>query len=173
MDMRKIGRKILGLVAAIALYYVVHEGAHLVYALCAGVFRRIVFMFPGVQIQIDAARLSTFQMGMFNLVGAAATLVSAYVLCFFSKKIKRIRSNAVRAVFYYVTILFLLNDPVYLSLLCYLFGGGDMNGISLLLPEVAARIMFFSIGVLNAVIIVKIIFPAYKQAFAVHNPAAA
>ena len=33
----------------------------------------------------------------------------------------------------------LLLDPLYLSVLCGFFGGGDMNGIALLCPEWAAR----------------------------------
>lgn len=48
------------------------------------------------------------------------------------------RSRLLRAVLYYITIALLLIDPLYLSILCGLFGGGDMNGIALLLPEWAA-----------------------------------
>lgn len=49
-------------------------------------------------------------------------------------------------------MVMLLLDPLYLSILCGFFGGGDMNGISLLVPEAMARIGY---GVL----------PAYTQAF--------
>ena len=40
IDVRRNVRKIGALLAAIVLYYVVHEGAHLLYALKLGVFRR-------------------------------------------------------------------------------------------------------------------------------------
>ena len=66
---------------------------------------------------------------------------------------------------YYITIAMLLVDPLYLSILCGFFGGGDMNGISLLVPEAVARIAYGLILVINAVVFVKSIFPKYKMAF--------
>lgn len=38
-----------------------------------------------------------------------------------------------------IFLILLLIDPLYLSALCGLFGGGDMNGIALLCPEWAVR----------------------------------
>jgi len=58
-----------------------------------------------------------------------------YLLTALAKKICTARSKLLRAVLYYITIALLLIDPLYLSILCGLFGGGDMNGIALLLPE--------------------------------------
>lgn len=53
---------------------------------------------------------------------------------------KRIRQYiGILAALYYITIALLLLDPLYLSVLCGLFGGGDMNGIALLLPEWARK----------------------------------
>ena len=60
----------------------------------------------------------------------------------------------------------LLIDPLYLSVLCGFFGGGDMNGIKLLVPEVAARILYGLVFVVNAFVFVKIVLPKYKLAFA-------
>ena len=59
----------------------------------------------------------------------------------------------------------LLIDPLYLSVLCGFFGGGDMNGIKLLVPEVAARILYGLILVVNVFVFVKIVLPKYKLAF--------
>ena len=39
--MNKSMRQYIGLFSAIIAYYVIHEGAHLVYALCIGVFKQI------------------------------------------------------------------------------------------------------------------------------------
>ena len=66
---------------------------------------------------------------------------------------------------YYVSIAMLLIDPLYLSVLYSLFGGGDMNGISLIIPELAARISFALLLVLNAVLFWKLLLPVYKKAF--------
>ncbi len=56
-------------------------------------------------------------------------------------------------------------DPVYLSVLCGFFGGGDMNGIKLLFPELYARIGFGVLLILNAVLFWKQILPVYTHAF--------
>lgn len=165
IDFKKVARKILAFVVAILLYYIIHEGAHLVFALATGTFRRINFIFPGIQIQIDGSSLTNFQLGIFNLVGALATLLTAYILFFTRKKIVTIDSNIIRAIFYYFTILFLLNDPIYLSVLCDLFGGGDMNGIALLIPEVVARIIFGIVGLINLGLIIKFVFPEYRKGY--------
>lgn len=53
----------------------------------------------------------------------------------------------------------------FLSILCGFFGGGDMNGIKLLIPEVAARIIYGLVLVVNAFVFVKIVLPKYKLAF--------
>ena len=66
---------------------------------------------------------------------------------------------------YYITIAMLLIDPLYLSILCGFFGGGDMNGISLLIPEEVARILYGIILLINITVFVKIVLPKYKQAF--------
>ena len=52
MTMTKRTRQYLGIIAAVAAYYLVHEGAHLVYALCTGVFKRLRFMGLGVQVDV-------------------------------------------------------------------------------------------------------------------------
>lgn len=66
---------------------------------------------------------------------------------------------------WYVTLALLLLDPLYLSVLCSLFGGGDMNGIRLLLPETAVRIAFAIIAVLHILVIWKRLLPMYTESF--------
>ena len=68
-------------------------------------------------------------------VGVAATMITANVLTLTSAQICKVKSKNFKACMYYITIAMLLLDPLYLSILCGFFGGGDMNGITLLLPE--------------------------------------
>ena len=143
-----------------------HEGAHFVYALSTGVFQRINFMGLGVQIAIESERMSNLQLGIFCLVGAAATAIAAYVLTLTAPQICRARSKVFRACMYYITIAMLLIDPLYLSVLCGLFGGGDMNGIALLLPEWIARLCFGVLLVFHCLLFWKAILPKYKKSFA-------
>ena len=56
--MSKRTRQYIGILAALVAYYLVHEGAHLLYALFAGVFRQIKFMGLGVQIDVYAERMT-------------------------------------------------------------------------------------------------------------------
>ena len=70
---------------------------------------------------------------------------------------------------YYITIALLLLDPLYLSVLCGFFGGGDMNGISMLIPKLVARMGYGVLFIINIVIFFKIVLPKYKEAFGVKN----
>ena len=163
--MSKRVRQYLGLVSAIVAYYVIHECAHLIYALCIGVFKRINMMGMGMQIDVYAERMTETQLGIFCLVGSVVTLIAAYGLVAAADIIGRSSSKVFKACMYYVTIALLLIDPLYLSVLCGFFGGGDMNGIKLLLPEPFARLLFGAVLAVNAVVFFRRILPVYKRAF--------
>lgn len=164
--MNKRVRQYVGLLSAVIVYYLLHEGAHLLYALSIGAFKKINFMGLGMQIDIYAEKMTQTQLGVFCLLGSVTTLLTAYILIALIDKIKNISSKAVKACLYYITIAMLLIDPIYLSALCGFFGGGDMNGIKLLVPEVAARILYGFLLIVNAFVFVKIVLPKYQLAFA-------
>ena len=163
--MSKRTRQYIGILAALAAYYLVHEGAHLLYALLTGVFKQINFIGLGVQVDVCAVRMTDIQLGIFCLAGALATLCIGYLLTIFAKNICQAQSKLLRAVLYYITIAFLLLDPLYLSVLCGLFGGGDMNGIALLFPEWAARCLFGALFLVNGLVFWKRVLPTYRQSF--------
>lgn len=163
--MSKRARQYIGILAAVIAYYLVHEGAHLLYAVFTGVFRQIRFMGLGVQVDVFRERMTDAQLGIFCLAGAAATFCTAYLLTALAKKICKAGSKLYRAVMYYVTIAFLLLDPLYLSILCGLFVGGDMNGIVLLIPEWAARVGFGMLLIVNGLVFWKRILPIYSRSF--------
>lgn len=50
-------------------------------------------------------------------------------------KLCQIKSKLIKAILYYITIIMLILDPVYLCLLSGCFGGGDLNGILYLMPQ--------------------------------------
>lgn len=163
--MSKRVRQYTGLFAAIVAYYVVHEGAHLVYALCIGVFKQINFIGLGVQIDVYAEQMTSQQLGVFCVVGSIATMIAAYGLVLLADRIKGMESKCFKACMYYITIAMLLIDPLYLSLLCGMFGGGDMNGIALLMPELVARIGYGILLVINILVFFKVVLPKYKLGF--------
>ena len=119
--MMKRIRQYIGILAALVVYYVIHEGAHLVVAMIQGVFKEVKFMGLGIQIDVFRDCMTDTQLGLFCLAW--------YVL------------------FHYL--------PMY----------GDMNGIRLLMPEVAARIIFAVVGVIHFMVIWKYLLPKYKESF--------
>ena len=163
--MNKRVRQYIGLISAIVAYYLIHEGAHFLMALYYGVFKQINFMGLGMQIDVYADRMTDNQLGIFCLAGPVATLLFGWVLILLAKRICTSKSKLFKAVMWYVSLAFLIIDPLYLSVLCGFFGGGDMNGITLLLPEVAAKILFGVILVINGLLFWKVILPKYKMAF--------
>lgn len=159
-------RQYTGLVAALLSYYIVHEGAHFLYALINGVFKKVNIMgILGVQIDVYREQMSDTMLGIFCLVGPLATFVAAWVLILCAKRICQMSSPMFKAIMFYVTIIMMFLDPLYLSVIYRFVGGGDMNGISLLVPELAASIGFGLLFVLHMVVFVKYILPSYTKAF--------
>ena len=159
-------RQYLGILAALVSYYAVHEGAHLAYACAIGVFEKIRFLGLGIQIVTDTQCMTNTQLGIFCALGAIATLIAAYGLTLATPAICKVESKVFKACMYYITMAMLLVDPLYLSVLCGLFGGGDMNGIALLVPEWAARAFFGALLAINGILFWKVVLPKYRSAYA-------
>ena len=165
--MNKRVRQYIGLFSAVFAYYLIHEGAHLIYALVSGVFKQVNFMGLGVQIDINSEKMTDTQLGIFCIAGAIATVIIGYVLVLLISRIEKVSSKVFKACMYYITIALLFIDPLYLSVLYRFFGGGDMNGIVLLIPEMLAGCIYGSIFVINTFIFWKVVLPKYKAAFKV------
>ena len=163
--MSKRARQYIGILAAVVVYYFIHEGAHLLYAVLIGTYKQTLFNGIGMQIDVYAERMTDTQLGVFCLAGALATLFFGYIMAAFAGRICQSESKLFRAVMYYITIAFLFLDPLYLSILCSFFGGGDMNGIKLLCPEGIARAVFGVLLILNGFLFWKHVLPVYKQSF--------
>ena len=163
--MSKRKRQYIGILAAVVAYYIIHEGAHLIAALLMGAFKQINFMGLGIQIDIFRERLTDNQLGWFCLAGALATFFVAWILVLMSRRICASPSPVFKAIMWYMTLALLMLDPLYLSVPCGFFGGGDMNGIRLLLPEVAVRITFATIAVVHLLVIWKCLLPKYSESF--------
>ena len=110
--MSKRVRQYIGILFAIIAYYIVHEGAHLSVALALHAFKKINFMGIGIQIDIYRDRLTDMQLGIFCIAGVTATLITAYALVYFKDKICEIKNKLVKAIFYYVTVIMLVLDPI-------------------------------------------------------------
>ncbi|HCI74375.1 MAG TPA: hypothetical protein DHV42_07565 [Lachnospiraceae bacterium] len=119
----------------------------------------------GMQVDVYAERMTDGEMALFCIAGAVATLFAGIVLAALAGKISHKKSTLLRAVMYYITVALLLLDPLYLSILCGFFGGGDMNGIRLLCPEWIARSVFAGLLIVNAWVFWKRVLPVYRESF--------
>lgn len=163
--MNKKYRQYVGLAVAVLMYYIIHEGAHLVVALVQGVFRQINFMGLGVQIDVFAERMSCLQMGIFCLAGPLATLAVGWLMVLFVHQLCRISSSVLRACAWYTSLIMLLLDPLYLGVFYRWVGGGDMNGIALLVPAGVVSLIAGVVGVVNLLLVWKVLYPAYTVSF--------
>ena len=163
--MNKRIRQVIGIASAVIGYYIVHEGAHFLYAIGTGVFKEINFMGIGVQIAVYTNKMDNAQLGIFCLVGSIATMIAAYGLILLTGRICRIQSKVFKTCMYYITMVMLFLDPLYLSVLCDFFGGGDMNGIKMLIPEPYARLGFGALLIFAAAVFRKWILTTYTLAF--------
>lgn len=93
-------RQYNSLVAAVLVYYLIHEGAHLITGLCMGVFKRVKLLGLGMQVDVAAAQMTDLQMGIFCLAGAVCTLIAAVLLTLPAPNICRINSKIVKTSFY-------------------------------------------------------------------------
>ena len=163
--MKRNIRKWSALIIAIILYFVVHEGAHFLYAASTDTFRRINFMWIGVQIETFSERLSEIQLGILCLLGPAAAVLYGYALVLAARLIARSQSKLFRAAAYYTSIVLLMTDPLYLSVVYPFVGGGDMNGIALIFPETAVRVVAGMMAAANVLLIIKYLLPIYREAY--------
>lgn len=157
-----------GILAAIISYYIVHEGTHLLLALFLGVFERIRFVgIWGIQIVINDGELEGISMALFSGLSSVVTILIGYILAF-SPYVYKLKNRAVLIALYYITLCFMVLDPIYISILSlFVGGGGDLNGITLGLQtsDIPFRIIFGSLAILNIILFIKKVSKQYKSIF--------
>ncbi len=159
-------RKWFSLICAIFLYYIIHEVSHVIIVLMYGVFEKIKILGLGIQVVANVELLSNFQIGIFCIIGSITTLLVAYLLTLFIKKIVKSKNKVFKSICYYTTLAFLLLDPLYLTIVYKFVGGGDMNGILLFgIPEIILQFIYGIITLINVLLIIKKVYPAYKKSF--------
>lgn len=163
--MSKRIRQYIGLVMAVVLYYVIHEGAHLAVALGLGVFKQINIIGLGMQVDVYAEQMTPTQIGWFCAAGPITTFVVGWLLVVFADKLCSIKSALIRTCAWYTSLTMLILDVLYLSVFYRWVGGGDMNGIALIVPEVVASMVAIVVGVVNIILIWKVLYPTYTRSF--------
>lgn len=166
-QLEKSVKQWLGVFLAIVSYYIVHEGTHLLLALLLEVFKKIRFVgFLGIQIVTTEGSLSGVNLALFSALSSIVTILIVYILAF-HPSIYKIKNKHILIGIYYITLCFLLLDPLYMSILSKFIGGGDLNGITTGLgaSDMPIRIIFVIILIVNMLLFKNRVCPKYNRIF--------
>ena len=101
-----------------------------------------------------------------NITGKIVNISKQYITILANDKIVKLKSKYLKTIFYYTTLILLLLDPLYLTILYNFVGGGDMNGILLFnISNTIIKLFFFIILILNLFVFIKVVLPKYKKSF--------
>jgi len=170
MDNNQVRRNLklwIGIIIAIIMYYVIHEGTHFVQAVLTDNFDSIRLVgVVGIEIMIKEVPTG-LALTLFSGLSSVMTVFFGYIFVIIMPKILMMNNKMVKVALYYITIILLSLDPIYLSILHRYVGGGDMNGIikGLNISSLPISIVFGILAVINIYIIIKKVHPAYKRNF--------
>ena len=148
-------------------YLIIHEGAHVVQALAHGIFQGFRFNGLGVEVLItEPLTIGGWKLACFSGLSSIVTIVIGYIIYSFTSSILSLKHQFVKSYLYYVALVFLVLDPLYIAVFSFLVGG-DINGIAIGLgmPYMTVRIIFFVVLGLNIFLVTKRLYPKYTENF--------
>ncbi|SDL05557.1 hypothetical protein [Natronincola ferrireducens] len=163
--MKSIIRRYIYFFLAITTYLIIHEGVHAIQAHIYGIYKGMGISPFGVEILItQPLTIGGVKLVLFSGLSSTVTVTIGYILLILLPKILKLRTQIVKNYLYYVILIFLLLDPLYISLLSFLVGG-DINGIALGLDVsyMSVRIVYILIFVLNLFLVYRKLYPAYNS----------
>jgi len=166
-QLRKKIKQWIGFFISIIMYYIIHEGTHFIQAILTDNFDSIRLVgFAGIEVMIKEVP-KDLSLALFSGLSSIITIACGYILVIMMPKTFMLTNRMVKIALYYITIILLVLDPVYMSILHQYVGGGDMNGITkgLSISSLPISIIFGIIAVINIYIIIKKVSPSYKSNF--------
>lgn len=154
-------------------YLIIHEGVHFIQALIHDNFNGFRFNGLGVEVLItEPLTIGGWQLAFFSGLSSVVTVLIGYLILALTTPILSLRSQFVKNYFYYLALILLLLDPLYISVLSF-FVGGDINGIAMGLgiPYMGIRIVFLIILLFNIYLVTKTLYPRYTEDFRVNAAA--
>ncbi len=158
------------LLAAIT-YLIIHEGVHVVQALAHGIFQGFHFNGLGVEVLItEPLTIGGWKSACFSGLSSIVTIVIGYIIYGFTPSILSFKHQFVKSYLYYVALVFLVLDPLYITVFSFLVGG-DINGIAIGLgiSYMVVRIVYLLVLVLNIFLVAKKLYPKYTEDFKHRN----
>ncbi|MFN3979070.1 MAG: hypothetical protein ACK4SA_01640 [Caldilinea sp.] len=154
----------LAFLLAAGIFLAVHEGLHALTAILYGEYRMFHIRPIGFEVEFrtpveerEGVHWAVMS-GTSNLV----TVLIGYLLLGFGAKFTRLDNAFLKGVLFYATIIFLLADPLNLSIGPFLYGG-DANGIAggLGVNRLMIQVIFLAVFMLNRELIARRVLPTY------------
>jgi hypothetical protein len=157
-------KKFLTFFVAFVIFAFIHEGSHALIAAIYGEFTdflvhpygfEVIFKTPTIQRQ-------GIQWGFISGVSNVLTVLLGYLLLLFVKPVARMRNAFLSAVGYWLIMMFLLLDPLNLSIGPFLYGG-DIGGIvtGFGINQYIVQAIFFIVFIINRELVAQVLLPAY------------
>jgi len=145
-------------------YYLFHEGCHVIVSLIFTEFHSIKLSLIGPEIiyKTDVVQRLGFKWGLISGVSNFSTIIMGYILLVYGKKIVEEKRRFIKKYFFYLTIVFLLVDPINLTFGPMIYGGDALGisqgfGINLRFIQIA----FLIILMINRECIIRMLFPLF------------
>ena len=150
-------------VCAFLTYLVFHHTAHFVAATRLGVFHDLIVTPICIKVVLTpGASFAGWRLALYSGLGSIVTVSVGYLLFFLRHKILRLRRRVMKRYLYFLTLTFLLVDPMYIAVLSFVFCG-DICGIAAGLGITCAfvRVLYGAVGLLNIYLVCSRLQPAY------------
>jgi len=145
-------------------YLTVHESTHALVSSIKSELNSFVIHWYGPEVIYNTPvndRLPEFKWALIAGLSGIVTISIGYVLFFLKTYIYNLKNLDLKRVLYYATIVFLVIDPLYYSVLTTFIGGkGDIAGISvgLRIPIWTIQVFFGIIFLINRELAAAFIF---------------
>ncbi len=157
-------KKYLTLILAVIIFAIIHEGTHAIIAMAFEEYQTFQVHPYGLEVifKTPVTERKGIKWGFISGMSNVVTLLFGYLMFSLRAKITRLQSSSLSALGYWLIILFLLLDPLNLSIGPFLYGG-DIGGIvvGFSINQYLIQIIFFVIFLLNREIIAQELLPAY------------
>jgi len=157
-------KKLLTFLIAFLLVVLVHEGAHALVAAAYGELAAFQVHPYGFEVIFKApiSQKQGIEWGFISGASNVITVLWGYLLIFVVKPMANMKNSFMSAVGSWLIVMFLLLDPLYLSVGPFLYGGG-MGGIvaGVGVNQYLVQIVSFAIFLINRELVAQVLLPAY------------
>lgn len=150
-------------VCAFLTYLFLHHTAHFLAATRLGVFHELIITPTCIKVVLTpGTSFVGWRLALYSGLGSILTVSFGYLLFSLRHKILQLRRRAMKRYLYFLTLTFLLVDPLYIAVLSFVFCG-DICGIATGLGITCAfvRVVYGALGLLNIYLVCSRLQPAY------------